>query len=430
MGLALLALAGCSGGGDDGDAAIAADAPPAFDGAPDAISPDAIFGRVVNRFLDPYVGVRVGIAGVGETVTDAEGRFFFAAAPAEYDLFLLDDAGGQVILYDDLHRRDPVAVLAPAVIDGSTPELERSAGVGGTAAPGFPPMPDENAQVSIGGLVVNDVVVPSPVTGDYLLEDLPWHGAPDRAATVHALIWLEGAGELPVAYAYGSTAVTLTDGTIGDADVTLAPLATMPFDATFTFPAGFATPGLSAFLFTVDGARFDLGGGNGATITFEAPELDGAQLVVRAYAARSDLSGATAGATIAGIQPGDDVTIALPEPPELLAPASGVDDVDASTLFTWLPYDGGLHAVAFNPLDPAAAPRFVVLTAAASATLPAASEFGVPVPAATSYFWLISATAPVADTDAITDPALLAAGFVPPTHTEGNSVSRQFVTAP
>lgn len=123
------------------------------------------------------------------------------------------------------------------------------------------------------------------------------------------------------------------------------------------------------------------------------------------------------------------VSIPVPAGSDLSLPPNAATGVNNSTIFSYTPFSGGVHFVVFD--GPGANPDYVVVTAAASTTIPNLSSVGLGLPASTVYSWRVLGATPFATVDAAAGPGGWLAVFLGTAEgSRTTSTSRTFTTAP
>jgi hypothetical protein len=207
----------------------------------------------------------------------------------------------------------------------------------------------------------------------------------------------------------------------------LAAVATGELSGTASFPAGYQVVAKRVALAVAPGVVFTVGSDFTSSTSFDfvTPSIPNTSLAVEVSASnaaeefmgfqKAGLSGTASGLALSG-----------PAVPTLTAPADAATAVSGTTAFSWTPYAGGVHLLEAFSND---GPAYIVLTTAATATLPDLPSLGLPLPTGVSFSWRVNALAPVESLDAVTGSAglleLVASDF-----TQGVSTSRSFTTSP
>ncbi len=399
--------------------------------APDAALPTRdgssatakVEGVAVDVAYHPVRGARVVIEGVGDTVTDDNGRFQLEGVRPPFDLAAIveSETVKTVVQYRGVTRLDPVVMIR----DGSGEPFvgEHVAALSGTVSPGFPAASGDKARVSIRLDGITFTAAVDGPDGSYMFDELTWDGPATITAEVHALRWRDNPRGFPAEYTgYGSTLVTLDDGGRADgSNISTTELDTVPIAAAITVPEGFPLPGVAAYAVAPDGAWISVGGMDVADLTTVAPT---SAITIALRARTLSVDGARA---IAEVNPVEDGDLVLPAPPVLLAPADLASDISTETVFTWRP-GGPDNAYMLNAVPVEDGWRVHVITSAPNSTLPNLSDFGVELSGEIDYEWYVTEYS-ARSVDEIAD-----AGFVRglttdfATYTEADSARRNVRT--
>lgn len=122
--------------------------------------------------------------------------------------------------------------------------------------------------------------------------------------------------------------------------------------------------------------------GVSTNFAYTTPNVTGATIQMQFTA------GNAAGTSVVTTKPGlavnaTSVSIPLPAGSDLSLPPNAATGVNNSTTFSYTPFAGGVHFVVFS--GPGANPDYVVVTTAASTSIPNLSSVGLGLPASTVY---------------------------------------------
>lgn len=399
-----------------------------------AVNPPAnitVSGTVIGTNLQPVASAPVVITSGGTnftTTTNASGLFSVSGVTPPYDATVV--SGNQSLTYKGLTRTDPLLVFL-----GFSPGVSRSASLSGTVSggAGFPEPANHVTRTAFGSPEAVDSATANTATGVYNMGTVSWFGPTTTTGNVHALQWLFDGTNLPTDYkGYGEKlGVALSDGgAFAGQNVTMSGVSEATISGSVTLPAGYTLANKRMAIGFADGSRIDVLTDTGASTNFAytTPNVTGATIRMQVTA------GNAAGTTVVTTKPGlavnaTGVSIPLPAGSELSLPPNAATGVNNSTTFSYTPFSGGVHFVVFN--GPGANPDYVVVTAAASTTIPNLSSVGLGLPASTVYSWNVVGAAPFASVDAAAGPGGWLAVFLG--GAEGSvslSTSRTYTTAP
>src|SRR5262249_36339962 len=105
--------------------------------------------------------------------------------------------------------------------------------------------------------------------------------------------------------------------------------------------------------------------------------------------------------SLAGIPPGaTSAVVTIPTPALPVAPADGATGVTAATDFSWTGLPNAVEVVFFKAPGKAS---YYVVTTGTTTKLPDLSARGEPLPAATSYLWMVEGLGPLTSMDAFAE---------------------------
>lgn len=363
-------------------------------------------GTVLDGFGGPVEGATVHLAGRPAVTTGEDGSFTFAAVSAPYDLTVADTGVGIAHTYVGLTVSEPRLQSIGALISGST--LESETIVSGTLAhAAFVPVPaNHRVEVCVEGVDRFALGCDTVIEGesDYEIENAGWRGSPTASVRVRAvLVETDAAGNPASIKAQAVSGVeTLTDGAPAVVDLTLANTASQAsVTLTAVPPSGFSLASYGLVSHYTERASFGIGGFDpspATTFPVIAPFFAGASHTAFATAfsnAPDSASQSIAWSIDHGS--GDAVTLSLPSPPTLVAPADTATGVTTETEFTLVNPSGGLTTLLFQP--DASGPVYAVTTAETTAHLPALGSIGLALPAGADYTWAAVATHHLTDVD-------------------------------
>jgi hypothetical protein len=134
---------------------------------------------------------------------------------------------------------------------------------------------------------------------------------------------------------------------------------------------------------------------NNTALSYYTPAISGANLIVSSTAGKTGVAVVTYKVGVAPNASG--LAVSVPAGPELSLPIAGATNVDTTVTFSWTAFSGGVHLVFFQS---SGNPSFFVLTTGTSTTIPNLKAYGLGLPSATAYTWMVYAVSPVGSTDA------------------------------
>jgi hypothetical protein len=211
-------------------------------------------------------------------------------------------------------------------------------------------------------------------------------------------------------------------------------ISTAQVSGTVTAASGYtiATKLLVLSLGTTGGMPLLSDPSTASPFTYNTPSISGATLGLTAIAGKSLV--ATSYAFKTGIATNaTNVGLTIPAAPELSLPVNAATGIKTSSPFSWNAFSGGIHALVISPVV-TSNPSYVVITAAASDSIPNLSAAGLGLPTNADYTWNVFGFAPFANTDAAAGPG----GFIPQGFplapigdgSVGLTVQRTFKTSP
>ncbi len=390
-----------------------------------------VAGTVIGANLQPVASAPVVITSGStnlSTTTNASGAFSVAGVTPPYDATVV--TGNQSLIYKGLTRTDPTLVFL-----GFSPGASRSASLSGTVSggAGFPEPANHVTRTAFGSPEAVDNATAATATGAYNMGTVSWFGPTTTTGNIHALQWLFDGTGFPTDYkGYGQKLnVALSDGGVfASQNVTMSGVSEAAISGSVALPAGYNLASKRMSVGFADRSLIEVlaDSGSSTNFTYTTPNITGATIQMRITA------GNAAGTSVITTKPGlsvnaTGVSIPLPAGSDLSLPPNGATNVNNSTTFSYTPFSGGVHFVVFN--GPGANPDYVVVTTAASTTIPNLSSVGLGLPASTAYTWNVQGAAPFASVDAAAGPGGWLAVFLGTA--EGSrtaSINRSFTTAP
>lgn len=390
-----------------------------------------VAGTVIGFNLQPVASVPVvittGSASLS-TTTNASGAFSVGGVTPPYDATVL--AGSQALTYKGLTRTDPTLFFL-----GSAPGVARAASLSGTVSggAGFPQPANHRTITAFGSPEAVDSATANTTTGAYNMGTVSWFGPTTTTGNIRALQWQFDGTNLPTDYTgYGEKLnVTLSDGgAFTGQNVAMSGVSEATISGSVSLPAGYSLGSKRLAVGFADRSLISVLFDTGASTSFvyTTPNVTGATIQMQVTAANG------AGTSVVTTRPGlavnaTSVSIPLPAGSDLSLPPNAATNVNNSTTFSYTPFSGGVHFVVFN--GPGTSPDYVVVTTAASTTIPNLSSVGLGLPASTVYTWQVYGLAPFASVNAAAGPGGWLAAFLGTA--EGSisvSASRTFTTAP
>lgn len=331
----------------------------------------------------------IGVSSQGRAATSAaDGSFRLTGLSIPYDLTLASAAGvGGMHVFEGLTTPAPVVVPQfPAPPGPGMPT--RSADLDGTVLGGAAVALDHVAVVCVEGqdfaVFGCDRLAAGAATYAFTAT---WFGAAAEAAVrVHALYFERDGNGLPIGYVgYGAVDAVVNDGVPATLPVALEPVPTARLQGTVAVPPAMTLTAVQGF------ARF---GRSSTLMVFQTPSvvsgvdvlmpaLPGMTYDVVAIASAGGSASSLAWLGRAGPTAG---TLAVPEPPVLVAPAPGATGVDFATTFTATD-PGAVRTFVWYPL--VGGPQVALTTARSSVTIPDPATVGLPFAAGASCAWMV-----------------------------------------
>ena len=389
---------GDAGGGGDGDTGGTGT------GGSGGAADDTVRGKVVSHWRQPIPNVLVTI-GATDALTDANGEFEIPDVAPQYDaaFTLTFDFNGTMVygwVYMGLTRRDPTLMA----INGLT---ARS----GTLDMTFNNLVVDNTRnfTVAAGIPSEDAY--EGITTDALSRTITWLGPATTTANVHGLLW-EHTNDLPTVYrSHASALVALSESgaTPVSLDMAAANISsgTVQGNVTTTSSDGRAN---QVFVRFNDHATIQLVNESpptdpNGTFTYTVPSIPGSSIMVSASE-----DGATGYGVVHrdGLAAGaNNITLAIPQPVLLNAPAPGVTNVDASTMFRW---NGSAGAYLWYIEDDDYFQGLRIITSAESGTVPVMPD-GFTLRANGLHLWRIQTHGSAASVDDMCGPEGYADSF-------------------
>jgi hypothetical protein len=364
-----------------------------------------VTGTVLHTGGAPISNLTVAI-GSATATTDASGQFSIPNVTTPYDVLLVHVPSNGPLsgVYKGLTRPDPTLFSF-----GSDASKDRSGGVSGSVTGGDPlSTVNDGTQVAFAspeafgfaGIAANPYTV-----------DVKWVGPTATTGNLHALQWSPIGVGTPTEYrGYGVTSgVTVANGGNAQANVVMSAVATANIAGSISVPAGFTLQYKTLSIDFSDGASFAIGEDNTAATSFSylVPTGIGSTASVAAQASLSTQGQSMV--SLAGIPPGTtNAVVTIPTPAVPVAPADGATGVTGATDFSWTGLPNAVQVVFFKAPGKAS---YYVVTTGTTTKLPDLSARGEPLPAATSYLWMVEGLGPLSSMDAFAEgKPLLAAG--------------------
>ena len=385
----------------------------------------SVRGRAVNLDGLPVIGLAAVIAGHPAVNVDSSGQFSISDVTAPYDLILVDGAAQHATVYRGLTRSDPTIVVS-----GAHPVSGYSATISGAVTGGhYPQQTGEDswaAFVSPRGRALSQI---DGSTGNFTLP-VAWAGASSLSGRVHALQF-SWQGELPASFtAYGSTALSLSDGGAFAPTVGMTPITSGSITGTVELPGAYSVTG-KQYAIHLDGVRaLPIGDATTtAAFTYVVPNIAGAQF--SALVVAEDPTGNAIVHASAPVSTGGAIHLAPHAAPQLILPANGAQGVGPSMTFSWSAFTGGVHQVVFSE-QASNGYRVTIFTRDATTTLPALSDLGLSIPRGAQFHWSVTGIAPVSSVDEVASPAFADRLTLSPGQETfyGVTAERTFTTAP
>jgi hypothetical protein len=358
-----------------------------------------VTGRVFDLNSQPVASVPVIVSGKTSTNSDASGNFTVTGVTVPYDVTVVVPTGTKGgLVYKGLTRSDPTLFYP-----GTSPAPLRSATVNGTVSGGAftPTQPADHKTIVFFGSADAALSTTTTASGTFSLGGT-WFGPTSTSGALYALQYQVDGSGIPVADAYKGYGVK-SGLVINDASVTnnqldtLKTLPTRQLTGTLTPATGYTLSSrrLFARFSSTAVAQLLTETTNSPSLSYYTPEITGGSLIVSATGNKAGVAVVTYKVGVAANASG--VTVNIPAGPELSLPVAGATGVDTTVTFSWTPFSGGVHLIFFTSTGN---PSFYVLTTGTSTTIPNLKSYGVTLPAATTYNWMVLAVAPVGSSDA------------------------------
>jgi hypothetical protein len=320
---------------------------------------------------------------------------------------VVDPGGAAASVYTGLSRRDPVLPHVPAPAAPAANVASVSGTLSGAGA--YPLGTSDGVDLFFLSPQVAQALTLGTGSGPHYSAPVAWDGPESTSGTLVALRLAFGAGG-PSFPGYATSLVTLSRGGAVSTDLDLAPPSlTHVAGAVPSQPSVVVGYKQLEYRLAMAGAVIGLPVDESSSSAFDyaAPDLTGAgaTLCVRAGSAQQLVS-----TEVCGIAPGATaVSVTLQAAPALVAPAAGAT-ASPTTVFSWTPFDGGVHVLSLVTESPSqATPNLYVYTAAASATWPDLGARGMTFPDAAAYQWAVAGLGPFASIDDALGPEGLGA---------------------
>lgn len=345
-------------------------------------------GIVVDPFGNPAPGVVVVINDLPPTASSGDGSFSVAGVSAPYDLVALSGLGDAAHVFSGLSTASPRINPRFVSATASRHEARISGSKTGDTLPGAP---SQYVLVCVEGL--NRVVFGCGTgSSDTSLNlGVVWYGPSSTEVRVRAFQyefeW--GQGRLVTPISYGEATTTVTSGVTVDVDIVLGsppPVGTIAIEATapLELPAGnwyglaaVNTSPLHTFYIWSPTSE-------GGTNQPRFPALPGASYTATVLWEVADTAADKAFVWRTGLTEGASVTLDIPVPPTIAAPADGATGVSHSTpiVVTGLP---GSLLFEFRSFEPSLS--IYVSTMEKAISLPDLSHLGFSIPSQTRFWW-------------------------------------------
>jgi hypothetical protein len=333
---------GDMGGGDSGGSSNGGSA--GSGGTPDP----TVRGKLVSTFLQPIPNTTVFLTDpesgdtLGQADTDADGEFVIPDVADEYDAkFVLNYEVFNNIytyawVYQGLTRRDPTL----QVYNGLTRRSGNySADPNDLTATSF-----DNLRLAMGiggpdGLSFTSISLPNGIGQS----SIGWQGPATTNVTAHVLLMELDANDIPTAYqSYDQQLEVFSESVpatlVFSVPNEVPPIASGIIAGTITSPTADERYNY-AFLRFDSNAAIDLieesGSGTSDPFSFFVPTIAGASIEIggtEGYWAFGEAACAHRDRLAVGQS---NVAIAIPTPPQQVAPTTGITNVNGSTIFSW-----------------------------------------------------------------------------------------------
>jgi hypothetical protein len=395
-----------------------------------------VTGKVIGQNGQAVASVPVVVPGKPSTNTDAGGNFSIANVTTPYDISVVDATSKAALVYKGLTRTDPTLLFI-----GSSPGTSHTGNLsgkisGGTFTPNQPAT--DITRVAFASPETNGATN-TAANGTFGAIGLSWFGPTATTGSLYALQFTADAGGLPVAAGYKGygvrSGIAVNDGgTLTNQFDTLQTVTTSQFTGTVTVPSGYTLAAKLVYARVSQSAVIALFTDitPNAALSYFTPGIAGASLLLGAEAIKA--GGGTAITWKNALALGaTGVPVVIVTPPELSLPVNAATGVDTTVTFSWTAMPGGVHLVIFT--GGAGSPKYYVLTAGTSGSIPNMKPFGLGLPAATAYTWQVYGFGPFGSVDAAAGSTGFLTGLSVPLAAAGDafvglSATRTFTTAP
>jgi len=335
-------------------------------------------------------------------VAVTDGHFSVPDVTAPYDLTIIDGTANSAIVYQGLTRANPV-VLAATTSRARTSVASLSGRISG----GTYPQGTNQYTAVVLDRAGGGQTAWTDASGNYSISGFRWGGDTSFTGRVYALQVETNSALLPARYlGFASTTASIASGgTFSGMNLGLAPVTSSSVSGVVHAPSGYTPAGRKLWiLFGESGIEFkDASTSDGFSyVTPNAPQ---------GFAAVVAFAGKPSAAAV-HYEPfngfsASGAALNLVAAPEAVLPTDGATAVDGQTQFSWTPFAGGVHAVAFMPVN-GTGPVIQIITTATSAHLPDLSAYGMTLPSGTKYEWHAEGLGPAASMDAAAQPSFRA----------------------
>jgi len=357
-----------------------------------------VTGRVFDLNSQPVASVPVLVSGKTSTNTDASGTFTVTSVTVPYDVTVIVAASQGALMYKGLTRSDPTLVFP-----GTSGAISRSATINGAVREGdfTPTQPAGDVTRVVFGSSEALFTTTTAANGDFSLGGT-WYGPTSTSGSLYALQYEVDGSNLPVANAYKGYGVR-NSLVVNDASITnnlldtLKTVNTVQLTGTLTAASGYTLSSRRVYVRFSSTALAQLlsEASNNTALSYYTPAISGANLIVSSTAGKTGVAVVTYKVGVAPNASG--LAVSVPAGPELSLPIAGATNVDTTVTFSWTAFSGGVHLVFFQS---SGNPSFFVLTTGTSTTIPNLKAYGLGLPSATAYTWMVYAVSPVGSTDA------------------------------
>jgi len=358
-----------------------------------------VTGKVIGIDNQPIASVPVLVTGLPSVNTDANGNFTIPNVTTPYSIIVVDGAHFRALVYRGLTRSDPTLFWL-----GASSGTSRNAAVSGNL------VPVPGASTLAGTAFVSPDAAGNATanitTGAFLISST-WYGPATTTGSIYALVWQFDANNLPTTFTkFGKrSGVSLLNGTTNpNQNDTLGVAQSAQISGMVNVASGYTLTGrtLAAVFESKGEIQFLTDGSTVPSFTYVTPNVTGAGLTLEAGA--KSAAGSTVVSIVSGLAVNaSNVSITMPAAPEPSLPINNATNVTKGTPFSWTPYVGGVHILVFNP-SAAGQPEVLVMTAAASDSIPDLTSAGLSFPKSATYTWNVDGVAPYASVDAASGP--------------------------